>query len=258
MAASCLIAVGGTTQMGLTIVQAVLATRSFQELLRSPELNHDCFARTILTAQGLVAVINNFVTDSFFSYRCYVIWGFQRKMLLLPSLFMVATLVAGIRAATSLDITDQQIVYGLGAATNLILTVLTVGRLMWIRRAASCVGLNNSFHIRCNRAINLMLESGAIYCIAAILTLVTVSVDDLEVYVIELGFLSHLLNIIPTFSLVYVGLNTPADQDHPKGNPNASSTQRIAPRADATQPWEPTQVLDIKPPGMMKTDDEYV
>ncbi|KAF8146417.1 hypothetical protein K438DRAFT_1869684 [Mycena galopus ATCC 62051] len=257
IAASCVIAVGGTTEMVVTIAQAVATARSFEAVLKGQASSQPHLSKSLLTAQAVIGIINNFVTDSLFLYRCYVIWGFQRKILTLPAFCMLSTLVVGIWKALGPDDDDPQIFCGLAAATNLILTTLTAGRLLWIRRAAASVGLDSTFRIRCNRAIGIILESGAIYCIAAIFLLITES-DAREAYVIGLGFLSHLLNIIPTFSLVYVGLNTPVQQDwHPQCNLNTPSTRRNIPQIATTQLWQPQpmHLLDIK---RQETDDEYV
>ncbi|KAF8184037.1 hypothetical protein K438DRAFT_2162139, partial [Mycena galopus ATCC 62051] len=139
-------------------------------------------------------------------------------------------------------ITSQtcQFAYGLGAATNLILTIFTAGRILWIQRVASHAGLDNTVRRRSNMAIGIVLESGAIYCIAAILLACTASryssESDSTSHYMVIGIAGQLLgllvfsyilqvfrNIIPTFTLVYVGLkNTVEDLDgriESKGTP---------------------------------------
>ncbi|KAJ7248847.1 hypothetical protein B0H12DRAFT_1123006 [Mycena haematopus] len=211
MAWSCVVAAGATTQMAFTIFQAVETAHSVEHLLHAQESNPPVLA-VLNTAQYVLMATNNFMTDSLYLYRCYVIWGCRWKILILPGLFMLSTFVLTVLSVASIGrIVDAQFVYSLMMTTNLILTALTAGRLLWIRRTTSCVIVENMFRARCNRAIGMILESGAIYCIVMIVLLITVSRDApgvyTQLYSIELGFLSQLYNIIPTFTLVYVGLN---------------------------------------------------
>jgi hypothetical protein len=118
-----------------------------------------------------------------------------------------------------------RIIFVLAAATNLVLTALTgksvssnvniqlkarsAGRILWIRHAASHVGLDCTIRSRYNTTIGLMydyifyclispdmtsrLESGAIYCLAVIFLVVAVSLNDLEFYYIGLGIAEQLI-----------------------------------------------------------------
>jgi hypothetical protein len=118
------------------------------------------------------------------------------------------------------------------------------------------------------------LESGAIYCITAIVLVITSSLD-LEIYAIELSVVQHgivspisshltsssnlpiLQNIIPTFTLVYVGLNNtdykPKEHIH-----QVASTHHASSRSAVVRPCEPREVLDIKPQSTEEKDREGV
>ncbi|KAJ7888655.1 hypothetical protein B0H14DRAFT_2693336 [Mycena olivaceomarginata] len=246
LAASCVIAVVATTDVALAIAQSILTVRSVQQLLHAQVIGHPRLVKTLQTAQLSLGVINLLVTDSLFLYRCYVIWGYQWKVLILPAVFILTTFVVGIWASQAHDAAKAQIVYSLSMATHLVLTALTAGRILWIRHATSCVGVDSTLRVRCNRAIGLILESGAIYCVAIIVLLFSLSVKDFEAFAIELGFTSQLLNIIPTFTLVYVGLADTTGKSHPESDRKISSP--------AVRPWQPTSVLDIKPQGIEEGD----
>ncbi|KAJ7328704.1 hypothetical protein DFH08DRAFT_815478 [Mycena albidolilacea] len=69
---------------------------------------------------------------------------------------------------------------------NLALTSLTAGRILWVRRQSSYVGLGHTFRSRYTSAIGIILESGAIYCVVAIFVLVAASQNDLEVF--DIGY----------------------------------------------------------------------
>ncbi|KAJ7230985.1 hypothetical protein B0H12DRAFT_219946 [Mycena haematopus] len=193
--------------MALTISQAVESARSVEHLLHA-QISNPPVLTALNTAQMVLVAMNNFVTDSLYLYRCYVIWGYRWKILLiLPGLFMLSSFALGIWTATGKSIINSQIVFSLVVATNVVLTALTASRLLWIRRTTSSVNVKNVFRARCNRAICIILESGAIYCVAGIFLIITHSLNAPEAYSIELGFGSQLINIIPTFTLVYVGLS---------------------------------------------------
>lgn len=130
------------------------------------------------------------------------------------------------------------------------------GRILWIRREASYVDLDSTFRGRYNRAIGIMyglrlvkenalvlilfyrLESGAVYFIAAISMVVFVSLNDKIFSVgfgIGFGIAQQLLvssvhyqgyssvlpvqNIIPTFTLVYIGRKKTRDNTHADSSP---------------------------------------
>ncbi|KAJ7906172.1 hypothetical protein B0H13DRAFT_2021462 [Mycena leptocephala] len=158
-------------------------------------------------------------------------------------------------------IVGTRITCSLGAATNLILTGFTAGRILWIQQAASHIGLDNTLRSRYNTAVGIILESGAIYCVAAIFLVITVSLDGGFFY---LGFVSSILicgyvlpvlrNIIPMFSLVYVGMKYPVDSAAGHSS-RAPFRQHLPVRLTTMQPG---QVLHIKPQGTEQKNDECV
>ncbi|KAF8146405.1 hypothetical protein K438DRAFT_1869627 [Mycena galopus ATCC 62051] len=93
----------------------------------------------------------------------------------------------------------------ISAATNLVLTALTAGWILWIERAASHVALDNTIRDRYRRASVIILESGAVYCIMAIFLVITGPPGKLT-FGIDFGIAEQLPNIMTTFTLVYIGL----------------------------------------------------
>ncbi|KAJ7913181.1 hypothetical protein B0H13DRAFT_2470986 [Mycena leptocephala] len=211
---SCIMAVVGTAQMAVAIAETVVTARLVQQVVHSQVLQeHMSLSKfsVLKTIKAFGIFINNFVTDSLFLYRCYMIWGFRRKVLIVPVLLMLSTFVMGIVWVTVFDgaVNATRIIFVLAAATNLVLTALTgksvssnvniqlkarsAGRILWIRHAASHVGLDCTIRSRYNTTIGLILESGAIYCLAVIFLVVAVSLNDLEFYYIGLGIAEQLI-----------------------------------------------------------------
>jgi hypothetical protein len=163
----------------------------------------------------------------------------------------------------------------------------SAGRILWTRRAASHVGLDRTLRNRYNTAIGIMydlllyclspdmfsrLESGAIYYITVIVLGITSSLD-LEIYHIELGVVQQLIvspisshltsssnlpifqNIIPMFTLAYVGLK---NTDYSQHIHQVPSTHHASSRSAVVRPCEPCEVLDIKPHSTEEKDSECV
>ncbi|KAJ7744112.1 hypothetical protein B0H16DRAFT_1889704 [Mycena metata] len=129
---------------------------------------------------------------------------------------MVSTFAVGCAGVFS-DV-DFRAAYGLGAFTNLVLTVLTAGRIWWIRRDAFRVLPDKSTVSRYNTVMAMVLESGALYLILAICAVATyppgsgllvegVSIHGIgSSYIALKGITTHAVNIIPTMIVVRVGL----------------------------------------------------
>ncbi|KAF7333335.1 hypothetical protein MVEN_02348800 [Mycena venus] len=265
--ASCLMAIVGSTQMALDLAMTVEAARLHQEVVHTPVSNeHGLIMLPLLmtlpvlgTARNLTMLMNNFITDLFFLYRCYVIWEFSKEPIILPVLLMLSTLVMGILyCAPRTGFRELRVPYILGAATNLVLTVSTAGRILWIRCEASHVTLDNTFRSRYNRAIGVILESGALYCLTVIFVLIGDSLN-IEIFHIGYGIGQQLLNIIPTFTLVYIGLTKSGNNLRIESSRNVSSDQRkLVPLMQPNEPLSFPEVLHITKEGTEDTEVEDI
>ncbi|KAJ7929681.1 hypothetical protein B0H13DRAFT_2538660 [Mycena leptocephala] len=229
--------------MAGSITLAILQARFVQQTVHSQVLNERGTLSNFSvfdTIRGSIFFINktypnpSFVTDSLFVefshllslYRCYVIWGFQKKIVIVPALLMLSTFIMGIAAAVPaiFSIADMQIIASLAAAANVVVTALT-GK----------------------------LESGAIYCITAIFIVITLALDEAEIYNAGSG-IAQQLNIIPTFTLAFVGLKN-TDYSQPKEHIHqVPSNHHTSSRSVAVTPSQPCEVLDIK---LQATEEKY-
>ncbi|KAJ7248858.1 hypothetical protein B0H12DRAFT_711907 [Mycena haematopus] len=215
--ASCVMAVLGTIQVATIVAAAAVDARFVQQIVSAEVVNQPAILSTLGRVVSVIFAIDTLIADSLFLYRCYVIWRFEWKVTILPAALMIPTFIVAILwGAPVTPITDVRIAYILGAATNLILTASTAGRILWIHRVASRAGLDNPMRRRVRMAIGIVLESGAIYCIAAVFLAITASQyqtgDSLTIHYVMIGIAGQMLNIIPTFTLVYVGLKNTVDE----------------------------------------------
>ncbi|KAJ7929718.1 hypothetical protein B0H13DRAFT_1963720 [Mycena leptocephala] len=244
---SCIMAVLGTAQMAVTIAETVVQVRFVQQGVQAQVLNeHESISRfSVLAAiRACIIFINNLVTDFLFLYRCYVIWGFCKKIVIVPVLLMLFTFVTGIVGAATqpLSVSDIRISDSLAVATNLFLTGSTAGRIIWIRHAASYVGFDTTVRSRYTTAIGIIL-------------VVTVSLNDPGIYDIGSGIAQQLINIIPTFTLVYVGMK---NTDYSHSTADTHQIPHTSSRSTAVPSSQPCEVLDIKPQSAEEKAGEYV
>lgn len=175
--------------------------------------------------QDIILAMNNLVTDLLFLYRCFVIWGAKRGILVLPGMFIFATVVVGCIAALqyagliTLDPSvDPRVPVSMAGVTNTLLMCLTAGRIWYIRRETKAL-TGQSFQKRYATAIAIVLESGVLYSLCVITYVISTSIGTKSASetifrgvawsMVQIG-----VNIVPTLILVRVGMgrsteNTP-------------------------------------------------
>ncbi|KAJ6582022.1 hypothetical protein B0H19DRAFT_1252166 [Mycena capillaripes] len=221
LAATWAMFVVGTTRLVLFLVETAFSVHMVQESIQNPAgLNT---VRRLLFALGLAQnvlfTLNVLVADLLFLWRCYVIWGNQKSVVVLPGLFVAATTVvsvgycvtlrdSGVESFHTTSAVDRRIPFIIGVFTNLILMILTAGRIWWIRqRARTVCGRENIFERRYGMALTLVLESGALYCLFAILMAIFESPNSpLVAEAIFDAIANQGVNILPTLIVVRVGL----------------------------------------------------
>ncbi|KAF7344946.1 MYND-type domain-containing protein [Mycena venus] len=176
--------------------------------------------------------LNIVVTDLLFLYRCYIIWDSRKKVLILPALCILATVVLLVTVCLQLYegtyLIDPRAPFIMLLGTNLLLMFLTAGRI-WYRGRGMHTILGPNFGKTYNSALALILESGAIYCFCAIL-LVASQTTQTEgefgaiFYGISTGLATQTVNIAPTLILVRLGMDqdriqqtTPVSDQLPSG-----------------------------------------
>ncbi|KAJ7033864.1 hypothetical protein C8F04DRAFT_1103599 [Mycena alexandri] len=246
---SCVMAVFGTITTAILISDAVISVRRVQELVHGQSLKKLEDLNPLGIALNVIYIINVAISDTFFLYRCYVIWGYQKKITILPAALILSTFIVGILVMAR----EAPLVvtyYVLAVATNIVLTTLTAGRILWAQYHASRFSGDAKLRSRYDTAFKLILESGAIYCIWMMILLISFLRDG-DVHTIAGTFATEGMNIIPTFTLVYVGLKSDNSGDPTQENTSHGppSEPPVAPRMRTTQGRNLSQILDIKPSG---------
>ncbi|KAK7051730.1 hypothetical protein R3P38DRAFT_3343842 [Favolaschia claudopus] len=166
--------------------------------------------------QDIILALNNLVTDLLFLYRCFVIWGARRRVLvvILPIAMILATVVVGCisvlgyyKMGLSIDI---RIPFIMGAATNILLVSLTAGRIWYIRREARAL-TGRSLGTRYGTVVAVLMESGMLYSLCVVIYVVSISINKFTIFGtifngVAWGLVQVGVNIVPTLILVRVAM----------------------------------------------------
>ncbi|KAJ7643282.1 hypothetical protein B0H17DRAFT_1274596 [Mycena rosella] len=132
----------------------------------------------------------------------------HQKVVILPVVLALASAAHrefGARNSTLITPSDSRIFYGLVVATNLSLTLLTVGRILHTKRDLKSIG-ETKFVARYNTAIKMLLESAVLYLGFSCATIFVRSLDEFAAANVFYGLNVPLMNIIPTLLVVRVSL----------------------------------------------------
>ncbi|KIM43707.1 hypothetical protein M413DRAFT_387096 [Hebeloma cylindrosporum] len=147
-------------------------------------------------------VANNVLADSLLLYRCYVVWGCKKIVVIGPAIPLIGSTVCGFLFEGSTRF--QAWIYVVTTLIlNLILTGLTAGRIWWLARKARLI-LGTGLLQRYNTTIVILIESGVLYSLYIILDLVLLYILD-NIFILDAGLI-QVVGIIPTLIIVQVGL----------------------------------------------------
>ncbi|KAE9389019.1 hypothetical protein BT96DRAFT_414877 [Gymnopus androsaceus JB14] len=176
----------------------------------------------------VIYVLANCCADIILLFRLYHIWE-SRKFIILPPAFLTAVnLALGIASIIGDQIPNGQTFYmdsdrnltaflgmpKVGEAllitclvvsffTNVLLTVMIAGRIWWIRRTVTHMGYRALFQ-QYNTAFAIFVESGIIYPIILLISLITVLAVPLVINIFPI--LIQVVSIAPMLILVRSGL----------------------------------------------------
>jgi len=212
----------------LCTLHSILVLAAVATLVRSGQGDTEFLLETPFTglsvAANLVYSTANVLADAIFILRCYTIWSFQKKIIVIPILLTLGVAVIGglnasVEVANSagfslvgfgLGITLSSVLLfyisiGVSLFTTFILMGLTVGRIWMLARTARRVlgaDLTGTYHTVCA----MILESGALYVCSGVAFIV---LAEQGLVSIDAGMgivLAQLLGIAPTIIAVRVAL----------------------------------------------------
>jgi len=167
---------------------------------------------SIAFADNMLYVANNLVADSLLIYRCWVVWNRNIFVIIPGFVGLVITSVFG---------WDQQIptlapFYALTLATNIVVSVLTAGRIWWIGRQYRLAQSSKSSTY--GSSIVIILESGMIYSMFVVARIAVDNVQPFSVVILVTEMLRQVMGIVPTLIIVRVGLGISVESSSSTGS----------------------------------------
>ncbi|KAJ7579904.1 hypothetical protein C8J56DRAFT_963819 [Mycena floridula] len=201
-------------------------------------------AMNICIALKILYFVSNLLADAVVIYRCYLVWGMSKRVIIFPILAYILTIASfPLQFSSDGTLGDAGIIAGLCMTfiANLLAVGLTGGRIWWITRQAQAL-LSDKTKERYNSATAVILESGILYPVALLLAVITFFTGGPSAWVF-VALIHQLVGIAPTLIIVRVGLGVTHD--------NVESSLSAF-RVDHTSAmgWTSGRVMDIRPTSM--------
>ncbi|KDR79166.1 hypothetical protein GALMADRAFT_1225655 [Galerina marginata CBS 339.88] len=177
------------------------------DIVNALDPDHSHQIARLVYVKNPVFVSNNLIADLLLLYRCYMVWGQSKYILIGASFLVLADTVWGYLGLGEAIAFPQNAFIPLYIwsifCINVILTIVTVGRIFWVSRVANVlIGHRQieSYHT----AMAIITESGVVYS-ACILTYVLFPLNSLN-RLIVITICLRVVAIMPTLLIVQVGL----------------------------------------------------
>ncbi|KAH9900690.1 hypothetical protein C8Q73DRAFT_742550 [Cubamyces lactineus] len=169
-------------------------------------------------AKNVLYITMTLVADSFVSYRLYVVWNRQWWILIVPTVLLLATAVAGYGACVEIGLAKEgnaifaenlqpwiRAFFSLSLTTNLLATFLIAARIMWSNRRVRKYRASGAAAGSHWEVIETMIQSAAIYS-AALASLLGTYLAGSNAQYICVDILQPLIGIVFTLIIIRVGL----------------------------------------------------
>ncbi|KAF8148353.1 hypothetical protein K438DRAFT_2027528 [Mycena galopus ATCC 62051] len=188
-AATILLFIFCTAHLGLLLATTAVLDRTAET---SANGNPSYLVLQLNFAENVIYVTSNVIADSIFIFRCYAIWNFNGRIIVIPILSTFAVVALGyFDSSRSIIVSDR--VFNCSIATSVFTTLQlmtlsglstflasptcnnpmmgSAGRIWWLALRAREV-LGRKITTRYRTACIMILESGALYCVAGIVYII--------------------------------------------------------------------------------------
>ncbi|KIJ16541.1 hypothetical protein PAXINDRAFT_10994 [Paxillus involutus ATCC 200175] len=187
-------------------------------------------------------IIITIISDSFIMYRCFIVWGRNYFVIIVPFLLLLADIAIGIFWVYTLSLvvngenifTDALSVrlttfYVITFVMNAMCTSLLAFRIWRIQRNVAPFARGNEDLSRISAVI---IESGSAYSVYLILMIATYTSNS-PAMLIFLNSLSPIIGIVFSSVIVRVGLGLSSGDSHRANASHPSARHRLPPRGSA-------------------------
>ncbi|KAF5350810.1 hypothetical protein D9758_010405 [Tetrapyrgos nigripes] len=151
-----------------------------------------------------VYMVANVCAELIMIQRCYVIWGANLYIIIVPFIGLCINLAFGV-SVLAYKTTYLVIFMIMTLIENIILTSLTAGRIYWINHEAGAI-LGSAVQTRYKMIAAMIMESSILYSTATIAGVVSMFAHNVLASDIAVNAQTQLVGIAPTLLVVRVGL----------------------------------------------------
>ncbi|KAF7313900.1 Rtt106 domain-containing protein [Mycena chlorophos] len=180
------------------------------------ELGDPPVVRALATLIRIRWVLANAIADAVVIHRCYIIWGGNWKIVVVPLLAYACTLVGGLFEILPLSASGSRIALSVAysgvVGTNVLASTLTAGRIWFLSRRLGRF-LPEVDYQPYARLSAIVLESGLMYPLVLLVTLVIfLCAAPTTAVLVPMAIAYQLVGIAPTLMIVRVGLGVSIDE----------------------------------------------
>lgn len=199
------------------IINLFKGVRAFTFVADPNDIFED-FSAPIDLAKESVYVTTAALADTLLIYRCYMVWGHNYKVVILPVLLLLLSTGAGYTSVYQFSTLEDgdgaqfddnlkrwfTVLYSAMLANNVLTTTLIASRIWWrSRQSGSELGWRHQ--AKYNWIIAVVIESGAIYSFSLLIYLVLYTIES-QAQKLILDSLCQIASIMPTLIIVRIGL----------------------------------------------------
>ncbi|KAJ7585060.1 hypothetical protein C8J56DRAFT_949776 [Mycena floridula] len=212
--------------------------------------------RGMFVTSIVLAFMINLTADAILIYRCYVIWGHNRRIIIAPALGSLCTTVAiifqfwGLKNDKAAGTFGAMFLFFMTFITNVLVISLTAGRIWWLNRRLSMVmKLPEDVQRRSKTAISVLLESGMLYPLSILVNVIIFFAYNPNILSTReykentfwaIPFVYQSVGIAPTLMVVRVGLGWSTEDPVS----SASSSRRTKIQLPAFKPGNTTDPFE--------------
>ncbi|THU89568.1 hypothetical protein K435DRAFT_969017 [Dendrothele bispora CBS 962.96] len=151
-----------------------------------------------------VYMLANVCADLIMLQRCYVIWGANIYIIVIPFIGLCINFAFGV-SVLAYKSTYLVVFFIMTLVENIILTSLTAGKIFWINHEAGII-LGSAVQTRYRMIAAMIMESSILYSTAIIAGVVSIYARNVLASEIAVNSQTQLVGIAPTLLVVRVGL----------------------------------------------------
>ncbi|KAF9450829.1 hypothetical protein P691DRAFT_809353 [Macrolepiota fuliginosa MF-IS2] len=150
----------------------------------------------------MLYLTSNLIADVFLIFRCYMVWGRRKRVITVPTILLLVSTVFGFvfQGLAPSQARDYGIIFlWLTFALNTSVASLIAFQIWWMSRELSRVPTGPVHTNKCCYIIAIVMESGALYPIYVLISVVVKSL-------VLRNSLAQVVGIVPTMVIIQIGL----------------------------------------------------